>query len=379
MPSHKVDRASVLGKAKRVLVKVGSSVLTTPQGTLDRGRVGALAGQVCVLLDQGRHVILVSSGAIAAGMGELGLPGRPTNMPDLQAAAAVGQGRLIQAYSEAFARHGRHVGQVLLSRDDMESRARFLNTRNTLRALAAMGCVPIINENDSVSIEEIRYGDNDFLAAHLATLIMADLVIMLSSVDGLYEPDAEGKPAVVPVVRSISKEVLSLDDGGTSAQGTGGMATKLRVAALLTRAGVPVVIANGRRQRVLPALLAGEPLGTLFLPAPRRMASRKRWIGFTARPKGRLVVDEGARKALVERGRSLLASGLKGVRGSFQKGDVVALAVGDDAPPFAQGLVQYSSDELLKIRGCHTREIAARLGYKDYDEVVHRDNLVILD
>ena len=378
MPAPAVDRRKTLGGARRVLVKVGSNALTTPQGALDGDRVASLADQVCVLLGQGRGVIMVSSGAIAAGMGDLGLAKRPDTMPELQAAAAVGQGRLIQAYSEAFGRHARHVGQVLLSREDIESRTRFLNTRNTLRALAAMGCVPIINENDSVSVEEIRYGDNDFLAAHLATLILADLLVILSTVDGLYEKDAADNSSVVPVVRAISDEVLRLDHGGKSTRGTGGMSSKLRAAALLTRAGVPVVIANGRRPYVLPDVLAGEPLGTLFLPAPRRMASRKRWIGFTARPKGRLVVDEGARKALVEKGRSLLASGLRAVHGSFDKGDVVALAVSADAAPFAQGLVHYSSAELAQIQGCHTRDIASRLGYKDYDEVVHRDNLVIL-
>ncbi len=372
------DRCRILRNPRRILIKVGSSVLTTKKGTLDRRRVRHLADQVCELCDGGREVIVVSSGAISAGVGELGLPGRPKTMPELQAAAAVGQGRLIRTYSEAFRLHGRSVGQVLLSREDMESRGRFLNTRNTLHALLRLACIPVINENDSVSVDEIRYGDNDFLAAHLATLILADLVILLTTVDGLLETDARGRRRVVPVVERVSGEVLGLDDGGTSARGTGGMGSKLRAAAVITRAGVPVVVANGRRTSILPRIVAGGAVGTLFVPAARRMASRKRWIGFTARPRGRLVVDPGARRALVDHGKSLLASGIREIEGTFSKGDIVALVVAG-AEPFAHGLANYSSTELAQIQGCHTREIEARLGYKEYDEVVHRDNLVVFD
>ena len=373
-----VDRRQVLANARRLVVKVGSNVLTSKTGALDRRRVRHLAEQVSTLCDEGKEVIVVSSGAIAAGVGELGLPGRPKTMPELQAAAAVGQGRLIRTYNESFRRHGRCVGQVLLTREDMEDRARFLNTRNTLRALLDLGCVPIINENDSVSVEEIRYGDNDFLAAHLATLILADLLVILSTVDGLFETDAAGRQRVVSVVEKISEEVVALDTGEKSARGTGGMGSKLRAAAMTTKAGVPVVVAGGRRANVLTRVAAGEEVGTLFLPASRRMASRKRWIGFTARPSGRLGVDDGARRALVEHGKSLLASGVRAVHGTFERGDVVALAVGQDEP-FARGLTNYSSAELALIQGHHTRDIEARLGRKDYDEVVHRDNLVILE
>jgi glutamate 5-kinase len=378
MSSDPLDRRAALGSPRRILVKIGSNVLTSPRGGLDRRRVFHLADQVCTLCDQGREVIMVSSGAIAAGVAELGLPGRPTTMPELQAAAAVGQSRLIQTYHQAFRRHGRSVGQVLLSREDMEDRGRFLNTRNTLRALVALRCVPIINENDSVSVEEIRYGDNDFLAAHLATLMLADLLVILSTVDGLYEADERGGHRVVRVVERVSEEVLRLDDGGKSARGTGGMGSKLKAAAMLTKAGVPVVVANGRHRDVLPQVVAGEEVGTLFMPAPRRMASRKRWIAFTARPKGRLVVDDGARRALVERGKSLLASGIRAVHGTFEQGDVVALVVGHSGAPFARGLTNYSSAELTLIQGYHTRDIQARLGHKEYDEVVHRDTLVLL-
>lgn len=371
-----VDRRRVLGAARRIVVKIGSNVLTSPAGALDARRVHHIAEQVSALCDQGREVILVSSGAIAAGVGELGLPGRPKRMPELQAAAAVGQGRLIRTYNEAFRAHGRAVGQVLLTREDMEDRARFLNTRNTLRALIQMGCVPIINENDSVSVEEIRYGDNDFLAAHLAGLILADLVVILSTVDGLLERDAAGQPRVVSVVASIA-DAVRLDTGEKSARGTGGMSSKLRAADIITRAGVPVVIAGGKQPNILTRVVGGEDVGTLFLPAGRRMASRKRWIGFTARPVGRLIVDDGARRALTLHGKSLLASGIRAVHGTFNKGDVVAIAVGSE-PPFAQGLTNYSSAELALIQGYHTRDIQARLGRKASEEVIHRDNLVIL-
>jgi glutamate 5-kinase len=378
MSAASVDRGQIVGNPRRLLIKIGSGVLTTQGGTLNRRRVRHLADQVCALCDQGREVIVVSSGAITAGVGELGLDGRPPTMPELQAVAAVGQSRLIHTYNESFRRHGRRVGQMLLSREDMEDRARFLNMRNTLRSLVAMGCVPVINENDSVSVDEIRYGDNDFLAAHLAALMLADLVVILTLVDGLFETDARGRQHLVPVVRRVSDEVLGLDDGGTSSPGVGGMGTKLQAAAMITKAGVPVIVANGRRRDVLLRILAGEGVGTLFCPAARRMTSRKRWIGFTARPRGHLVVDDGARQALVERGKSLLASGVRAVHGRFEKGDVVALRIGR-GEPFARGLTNYSSEELALIQGYHTDDIEARLGYKDYDEVVHRDNLVVLD
>jgi glutamate 5-kinase len=308
-------------------------------------------------------------------MGELGLDARPTTMPALQAVAAVGQCRLMHAYNESFRRHGWHVGQLLLSREDMEDRARYLNVRNTLRSLVDQGCVPVINENDTVSVEEIRYGDNDFLAAHLSAMVLADLVVLLSTVDGLIDPRSDGS-AVVSMVERIAESILGMDDGRTSGPGTGGMGTKLTAAAVITQAGVPVVVANGRRQDVLPRILAGEDMGTLFVPARRRMASRKRWIGFTARSRGTLVLDAGAQHALVEQGKSLLASGIRAVEGRFRKGDVVELVV-EGEKPFAQGLANYASGEVEQIRGCHTQEIEGRLGYKDYDEVVHRDNLVV--
>ena len=373
-----VDRREVIGTPRRVLVKIGSNVLTTSGGTINARRIRHLTDQVSALCDAGHEVIVVTSGAIAAGVGELHLAKRPTTLPELQAAAAVGQGRLVRMYKQAFRRHGRLVGQVLLSREDMEDRGRFLNTRNTLRALVKFGCVPIINENDTVCVDEIRYGDNDFLAAHLASMILADLVVLLTTVDGLYEPDGCGGRRLVRVVERVNEDVVGLDTGSTSARGVGGMGSKLRAAGIVSGAGVPVVIANGRRTDVLLRVVGGEDVGTLCVPAPSRMGSRKRWIGFTARAKGRLVVDEGARRALAERGKSLLASGICAVEGAFEEGDVVALVVAG-GEPFAHGLTNYSSGDLARIQGCHSREIAVRLGRKDYDEAVHRDNLVVFE
>jgi len=365
-------RSSLIGTPRRILVKIGSAVLSTTKGTLNRRRVRHLSEQLCALADRGIQPIVVSSGAILAGMGEMGMDARPTTMPDLQAVAAVGQCRLMHAYNESFRRHGRHVGQLLLSREDMEVRSRFLNVRNTLRSLLDQGCVPVINENDTVTVEEIRYGDNDFLAAHLSALVLADLVVLLSTVDGLL--DSGG--GTLSVVEAVDDSVLAMDRGGTSGPGSGGMGSKLRAAATVARAGVPVVVANGRRRDILLRVVDGQDTGTFFVPAPRKMGSRKRWIGFTARPKGALVVDAGAKRALVKQGRSLLASGICAVTGTFGKGDVVELVV-EGGQPFAQGLTHYASHEVERIRGRHTRDILAILGYKDYDEVVHRDNLVV--
>ena len=370
----RTQRLEAIGSPRCVLVKIGSNVLTTGRGTLNHQRVYRLADQLAALHGEGRECIVVTSAAISAGVGELRLRERPRTMPGLQAAAAVGQSRLIQTYAEGFRHHGIHIGQVLLGREDMENRDRFLNTRNTLRALLDRQCVPVINENDSVFVEEIRYGDNDFLAAHLASVVMADLVVLLTSVAGLYEMVGKRR-RLIRTVEHVSEETLQLDTGSRSSRGSGGITSKLRAAATITRAGVPVVIANGRQANIVPRILAGDSVGTLLLPARRQMASRKRWIGFTARPRGSLRVDDGARRAIIERGKSLLASGVQAVTGRFRKGDVVSLTVGD-AGEFARGLANYAADEVEQIKGCHTRDIAKRIGYKDYDEVVHHDNLV---
>ena len=372
------ERQALLKRVRTVVVKVGTTVLTGEGARLDRDRILLLAGEVAGLRGRGLRVALVSSGAIGAGMGELGLTRRPETLPQLQAAAAVGQGQLMRAYDEAFKGHGLKTGQVLLTGDDLNNRLRYLNSRHALFALLDFGVVPIINENDTTSVEEIAFGDNDFLAAQVTNLLRAELLVILTATDGLRRPGPDGRLGErIDVVAEVTEEVLGLASADGTALGRGGMASKLQAARIATRSGEAVIVAGGRRASVLAAIFAGEPVGTLFLPSPTRMASRKRWIAFGVRPKGKVRVDEGARRALIERGKSLLPSGILEVRGQFQRGDVVELEDGSGRV-FGRGLTNYSSEEVAQVRGRKTSEIAVVLGAKPYDEVVHRDNMVIL-
>ena len=366
-------RATAVEGVRRIVVKVGTAVISTKAGTLDTAQVRLLAEQVHGLKQRGLEIVLVTSGAIGAGMGELGWCTRPTTLPELQAAAAVGQSRLMVAYDECFKHHGYHAGQILLTRQDFDDRTRYLNVRNTIRALLEACAIPVINENDTVAVDEIRFGENDILSALVNDLVLGDLLIMLTSADGLLDR----KGSVVDVVAELSADVLKLDRGTKTGAGVGGMKTKLQAAELATNAGVPVMIANGRERDVLGRLLDGERLGTLILPAKRRMTSRKRWIGFSTRAKGTVVVDDGARTALVDGGKSLLASGISSVRGRFHEGDVVSICDSSDTA-FARGLTNYSASDLRQISGRKTSEIEAVLGSCRYEEVVHRDNIVIL-
>jgi glutamate 5-kinase len=373
------ERQALLKHVRTAVVKVGTTVLTGIGGRLDRERIVLLAGEVARLRERGLRAAIVSSGAIGAGMGELGLEHRPDTLPQLQAAAAVGQGQLMRAYDEAFKGHGLRTGQVLLTGDDLNNRLRYLNARNTLFALLDFGAVPVINENDTTSVEEIAFGDNDFLAAQVTNLLQAELLVILTATDGLRRPGADGRLGErIDVVPEVTEDVLGLASAEGTALGRGGMASKLQAARIATRSGEAVIIADGRQAGVLGAIFAAEPVGTLFLPSARRMASRKRWIAFGVRPKGKVRVDEGARRALVEQGRSLLPSGVVEVRGEFHRGDVVEL---EDAEGrvFGRGLTNYSSAEVQELRGRKTSEIASALGAKPYDEIVHRDNMVILE
>jgi len=370
-------RKEIITAAKSIVVKVGTAVLTTEEGNLDHQRLQSLARQIKALRSQGFQVVVVTSGAIVAGMTRLGLAKRPQTLPALQAAAAVGQGLLMASYDEYFSALGLGVAQILLTRGDFHERTRYLNARNTISALLDMGVVPIINENDTTATDEIKFGDNDLLSALVALSIKADLLIMLSDVDGLYERKADGRLSLLSTVEEITDEVKSLAFKGPSEVGTGGMESKLEAASLATSAGEAVLVANGRKENILPEIISGSEVGTLFKPAKVRMASRKRWIGFGARCRGEITVDAGAREALVERGKSLLASGILAVEGRFQPGDVVAIK--DEAgEEFARGLSNYSAEDAHKIKGRKTTEIATLLGFKPYDEVIHRDNLVIL-
>lgn len=356
---------------KTIVVKVGSTTLTQPDGRVDKEYVADLAEQLCGLHEQGHIVVLVSSGAIRSGRACLHV-GEARTMPEKQAMAAVGQSVLMQTYSEAFARHHVRVAQVLLTRDDMSHRRRFLNARNTLAQLFRYGVVPIINENDTVVTEEIRFGDNDTLAARTSLLVDADLLILLSDVDGFYLPGAE---APVQIVRSLTPEMLAAARDSDSEAGTGGMVTKLDAARIAAQSGVSMVIAHGRRPHVVRDIVAGKLVGTLF-PAEQRLTSRKRWIAFGPPVRGAIHVNEGCRISLVKRGRSLLPVGMTGVEGKFDRGDLVSI-VDEEGNEFARGLVNYSAAEARQLIGKRTNRIAAVLGAKDFDEIVHRDNLVV--
>ncbi|MHC4276978.1 MAG: glutamate 5-kinase [Planctomycetota bacterium] len=370
-------RETIVSGVKRLVVKVGTGVITTKDGLLDADQVANISRQVIGLKRRGYEVVIVSSGSVGAGMGELGMRKRPATLPDIQATAAVGQSKLIGAYDECFKQEGLHAAQVLLTREDLEDRNRYLNTCNTINALFHLGVIPVINENDTVSVDEISFSDNDMLSVVVTNLLRAELLVMLSSVDGLYERPDEGA-GLVPLVKEITAETKSLASGSKTHLGMGGMESKLKAARMATNSGEAVIIANGRTPDVLSKIMDGEELGTLFLPARKKLKSRKRWIGFALRPKGKIYVDDGAFTALAKRGKSLLASGIADVDGAFDRGDVVSICVVGDKAEFARGLTNYSSTELMKIKGQSSASIKKTLGTKPYDEVVHRDNMVLV-
>ena len=374
------QRTALVSAARLVVVKVGTRVLTGADGLLDDGRIATLGRQIDAVVAGGRQVALVSSGAVGAGMGRMGLARRPQELAALQAVAAIGQSCLVEAYERAFRSHGRHAAQVLLVADDLQDRARYLNIRNTLRALLDFGAVPVINENDTVSVEELRtsFGDNDRLAAQVATVVGADLLVLLSDVEGLYDrhPDEPGAAILRNVPRiDAAVEALARDrPGGVS---KGGMASKITAARIVTEAGGCCIIASGRDDLVLEKIFRGEPVGTAFAGSGQAMPAWKRWLAWSADPRGTVQVDDGARRAVVGGGRSLLAAGVTGLAGEFAAGDVVALA-GPDGGVFARGLVNYPAAELRRIAGARTERIAELLGSVPYEEVVHRDNLAIV-
>ena len=355
---------AALHEARRVVVKVGSRSLASP------GRFAALAGQLDRMRAAGRSVVLVSSGAIALGRERLGLDARPKDMPRLQAAAAAGQAALGRAWEEAFEPHGVPVAQVLLTHADLTDRDRYLNARHALDALLDLGAVPVINENDTVAVDEIRFGDNDQLAAMVATLTGADLLVLLTDVEGVLD-DAGVR---VPLVRDVA-EVEPFLRAPTDDVGLGGMASKVEAARRATLRGVPVAIADARAAEGLTALLAGEDVGTLFLPQGAKLPSRKHWIAYTLRPRGDVLVDAGAARALA-RHASLLPAGIVGVRGDFQPGDAIRV-VGPEGE-MARGLARYGVLDVARLAGAKRHEIEARLGRAGSGVVVHRDDLVVV-
>ncbi len=366
------ERAQLI-QCKRVVVKIGSRLLADSPAA----RPAAIADQVVELRRRGIEVIVVSSGAIALGIRRLGLPGRPHELPALQAAAAVGQSLLMQHWEHAFAVHGLAIGQVLVTHDDLGDRRRFLSARLTLRALLDHKVVPIINENDTVASEEIKFGDNDQLAALVCNLVSADALVILTDVEGVR--DAAG--VRMPIVRDIDREAAPVAGGSTSGVGSGGMASKVGSARIVTRTGVPAIVAPGREPDVIVRVLAGADVGTLFVAAAKggagTLSARKHWIAFGAKPEGRLVVDDGAVKALREGGKSLLPAGIRDVQGEFDIGETVSVVTASGAE-IARGLVAYPAADLRKISGLQSAAIEARLGYKSIDEAIHRDDLVIL-
>ena len=367
-----------LGRVRRLVVKVGSGLITTPSVGVDQQRIERLAADIAAIR-RDREIVLVTSGAIVTGMARLALAEPPRTIPEKQAAAAVGQSALMWHYEAAFKRHDIPVGQVLLTAQDISDRVRYLNARNTLRTLLELSVLPIVNENDTVAVEEIKVGDNDNLSALVASLIDADLLVLLTDVDGLYtaDPSVTAGARKLDTVEAVTDDIVHLVWDRAGRVSVGGMATKLEAAQKAAASGIPMVIASGRDEGVLERLLAGEAVGTYFAPRADRLAARKRWIAFAVPPQGRLTVDAGALRALRDEGRSLLPSGLVDVEGDFAAGEVVAVAAAD-GKELGRGLVNFDAVELRKIRGAKTQQIEQRLGYRGADEVIHRDNLVIL-
>ncbi len=365
-------------EARRIVVKIGSSVLTR-DGELESRVFGEISRQVSELLDAGREVAIVSSGAIAIGAKELGWSDGGRSIPEKQAAAAIGQIGLVEHYRRRFARRGRRVAQILVTRSGLADRERFINARHTLLELLRIGAVPIINENDTVATEEIRFGDNDNLSATVANLIGADMLVILTDVDGLYRtpPGEDPKSELFDVVERVTSAIERAAAGSNSAFGRGGMTTKLQAAQAAARCGATTVLCNGRKRDVLLQVAAGKPVGTIFATG-NRLASRKHWLAFTTRTHGELVLDDGAVKAIARMGKSLLPAGIVEVRGKFRVGDPVA-CVDSSGRAVARGLAAYASDAVASIARRPTREIAQMLGYSNGDEVIHRDDLVLLE
>ncbi len=368
-----------LGTLQRWVVKIGSSLLTAEGQGIDRDAIQRWAGQIARLVEQGCEVVLVTSGAIAEGSSRLGFRERPKAIHQLQAAAAVGQMGLIEAYERAFQRHGLRTALVLLTHDDLSNRRRYLNARTTMRTLLELGVVPVVNENDTVATDEIRFGDNDTLAALVTNLVEAHVLVLLTDRDGLHEadPDVDPNAPLVGFARANDPRLVAMAGKAAGAVGVGGMATKINAARVASRSGARTAIAYGGRDDVLVALREGVSIGTLLVPDVEVLLARKRWIAGQLKTKGELVLDAGAVRVLKHGGKSLLPVGVTTARGTFTRGDVV-LCLDPQGSGIAKGLVNYSSDEAQKILGCATRDIEGRLGYMREPELMHRDNLVLL-
>lgn len=372
-------RKDVLKKVKRIVIKIGSQVLTAADGGLDSSVFSTISADIAALRDKGKQVVLVSSGAIAAGRSELGLTEKPTSIPHKQATAAIGQTHLMQAYQKGLAPYGLKPAQVLLTSEDLGSRQRFLNARATLDALLGFGIIPVINENDTVVVDEIKFGDNDNLSALVTNVAEADLLLILTDVAGLYNADPRTVPdaRLIPLVKGITREVERVAGGTGSTVGTGGMATKVAAAKKAAKNGVPTILVAGKDKGIIAAALRGEEVGTLFLPADVGVNRRKHWIAYTLKPAGRIIVDDGACEVLLKKGKSLLPSGVLRAEGRFDRGSSVRIC-GPQGKEIARGLSDYSSAEITRLAGKKSGEIEKILGYRYGDVIVHRDNLVVL-
>ncbi|MEQ4539908.1 MAG: glutamate 5-kinase [Billgrantia sp.] len=376
--NERVPGRDALRGARRVVVKIGSALLTNDGRGLDEAAIGGWVDQIAALHRQGLEVVLVSSGAVAAGMVRLGWQARPSAVHELQAAAAVGQNGLTQCYEHHFARHGLLTAQVLLTHDDLSNRKRYLNARSALRTLVDLRVIPVINENDTVVTDEIRFGDNDTLGALVANLLEAEALVILTDQEGLFDADPRHNPAATLISEGRADDpVLAAMAGGGGALGRGGMTTKIQAARLAARSGAVTVIASGRQPEVLTRLAAGESLGTLLRPEEAPMAARKRWLAGQLQVRGSLTLDAGAVKVLRGSGSSLLAVGVKALSGDFVRGDMV-LCVDEQGQRIAKGLVNYGADEARRILGQPSHQIEAILGYMEAPELIHRDNLVVL-
>ncbi|MDA8413050.1 MAG: glutamate 5-kinase [Desulfobacteraceae bacterium] len=372
-------RRKLLKSIKRVVIKIGSRVLTDANGGLDHEVIGRICDDIALLREQGKQVVVVSSGAIAAGRSELGLMEKPKTIPQKQAAAAIGQTRLMRAYEQALAPHALKAAQLLLTSEDLESRQRFLNARATIDTLLGFGIIPVINENDTVVVDEIMFGDNDNLSALVTNVAESDLLVILTDVEGLYSADPGKDPdaRLIPLVESITRELERVAGNSASSVGTGGMATKVAAAKKAGKNGVPTILVAGKREGILSAAMRGEEVGTLFLPSGTGLNRRKHWIACTLKPAGRVIVDDGARNVLLKKGKSLLPSGVVGVEGRFERGACVRIC-DMEGREIARGLSDYSSGEISRLAGHKSSDIEALLGYRYADVVIHRDNLVVM-
>jgi glutamate 5-kinase len=371
------NRKKLLKNGRRIVIKAGSGILTGDDG-FNSQVINSLANDICDLKSKGFEIILVSSGAIAAGMKKMGYEKKPDGISEKQAMAAIGQSRLMMAYEKAFGRHEVTVAQILITRDDLNNRRRYLNARNTIFKLLSWGIIPIINENDTVVIDEIKFGDNDNLSAMVANMTESNLLAILTDIEGLYDDDprTNKNAKLIPLVNKIGSSHFQSANSVPGTFGTGGMASKIAAARKATLKGIPVIIANGRTKNIIRNIVKGEETGTLFLPQKKAVCGRKHWIAFTRAIKGKIIIDEGAVKALIKNGKSLLPSGVIGVSGRFNRGDSVQI-VDRNGIEIAVGMVDYNHSELEKIKGLNSRKIEEMLGFKHNDEIIHRDNLLI--